>query len=206
MSNNLFSYQNLSFCIYIGNTSSITDEILKNYCSQFGTIRTSSSTTNEKFCDFHLIEFSNGEQTQRFLCSNNHQINRIQLDVRSYKHLLIYQDYLDIDRKFYIGPIQRSRDENAIVQFYKSIDSKLQYYSVKQDEEIYLLFQLSNRQLLATIFERQRIPIVHERNRLNIYKPTHPKQFRNRILSMKNKDNQIRVDGLTSRITETMLM
>ena len=204
--NPLFSYQNLSFCIYIGNTSSIDEETLCNYCSRFGTIRTLPSFVNEKFCDFHIIEFATGEQTQRFLNLPNHQINRKQLEVRSYKHILAYPDTLNIDQKFYIGPIHRSRDENSIVQYYKNIDPILQYCSFKQNEQVYLLFELSNRHLVATIFERQRKPLLHERQGLTLYKPIHPKQFRTRIISMKNKDNQIKIDGLNSRITETMLM
>ena len=206
MNSNLFSYQNLSFCIYIGNTSSINEENLFNYCLQFGIIRTPSSFSREKFCDFHLIEFSNAEQTQRFLSQNNHQINRIRLDVRSYKYILNHQDVLNIDRKFYIGPIHRAKDEHSIVQFYRTIDPTLQYSSLRQDQQVYLLFELNNRQLVTMIFERQRVPNGHEYRSLALYKPTHPKQFRHRIISMKNRSNQINVEGLTRRITEAMLM
>ena len=90
---------NLSFCIYIGNTTPIDDQTLLNYCSRFGTVR-SSPFGREQFCDFHLIEFANYEQSQRFLNQNNHEINRIVLDVRFYKHILTHHDILNIDRKF----------------------------------------------------------------------------------------------------------
>lgn len=206
MNSNLFSYQNLSFCIYIGNTSSINDETLVNYCLQFGTIRTPSLLSRENFCDFHIIEFSNADQTQRFLNQTNHQINRIRLDVRSYKYILSHYDVLNIDRKFYIGPIHRAKDQHSIVQFYRSIDPTLHYLSLKQDEQVYVLFELNNRQLVTMIFERQRIPNGHEYRSLNLCKPTHPKQFRHRIISMKNRSNQIIVEGLTRRITDAMLM
>jgi hypothetical protein len=199
------TYQNLSFCVYIGNTTSIDDKTVFNYCSRFGTILP-SSFEKEKFCDFHIIEFVNNEQLERFLNINIHEIDRITLDVKLYKQILINNDILNIDRKFFIGPILNPNDENIIVQFYKTIDSTLQYCSSKQDNQIYLLVEFNNRQTITTIIEKQTIPITTEQRKFFIFKPIHPKQFVNKIISMKNKQNQIFIHGLTDNITETMLM
>jgi len=199
-------YKNLSLCVYIGNTISIDDKTLFNYCSQFGTIISSSSFKKEKFCDFHIIEFIDFEQLERFLNIQIHEINRIILDIKLYKHILTNNDILNIDRKFFIGPILDSKDENLIVKFYKTIDPTLQYCLSEQDNQIYLLFEFNNRQTIKTIFERQTIPITIEHRKFLLYKPMHPKQFVNKIISMKNKQNQIYIHGLTDHITETMLM
>jgi RNA recognition motif-containing protein len=201
----MISISNLSFCIYIGNTTSIDDKTLFNYCSRFGTIR-SILFEKEKFCDFHLIEFSNDEQSQRFLNQNNHEIDRILLDIKSYKHLLIHHDILNIDRKFYIGPILNSKDEHTIVQFYKAIDPTLQYCLSEQNNQVYLLIEFNNRQSVTRIFEKQTMPITNEYRKFSLYKPIHPKEFVNKLISMKNKQNQIHIHGLTDQITETMLM
>jgi RNA recognition motif-containing protein len=196
---------NLSSCIYIGNTTLIDDEILFNYCSRFGTIR-SILFEKEKFCDFHLIEFINYEQLQKFLNQNNHEIDGIQLDIKSYKHLLIHHDILNIDRKFFIGPILNSKDEHTIVNFYKAIDPTLQHCLSKQDNQTYLLIEFNNRQSITRIFEKQTMPIQNEYRKFVLYKPIHPKEFVNKLISMKNKQNQIMIRGLTNRITERMLM
>jgi hypothetical protein len=200
------SYNNLSLCVYIGNTTSIDDKTLFNYCSHFGTIISSSSFTKEKFCDFHIIEFINDKQLENFLRITIHEINRIILDVKLYKHILIHNDLLNIDRKFYIGPILNSKDENMIVQFYKILDPTLKYCVSKQDKEVYLLFEFNNRQSITRIFEKQTIPITVEQRKFSVYKPLHPKEFVKKIISMKNKQNQIYIHGLTENITETMLM
>jgi len=201
----LYSYKNLSFCVYIGNTILIDDETLLNYCSRFGII-SYSSFEKENFCDFHIIEYSNNEQLENFLNIKIHKIDRTILDVKLYKHILIYNDVLNIDRKFFIGPLLNFNDENLIVEFYKTIEPSLQYDLTKQNNQLYLLFQFNNRQTITTIFEKQTIPIINEHRKLSLYKPIHPKQFVNKISTMKNKQNQIYIHGLTDNITETMLM
>ncbi|CAF0815671.1 unnamed protein product [Rotaria sordida] len=202
---NISSFQNLSLCIYIGNTTSLDDKTLLTYCSRFGTI-VSSSFEKEKFCDFHIIEFANHEQVEKFLDENIHDVDGILLDVKLYKTIYTNNAILNIDRKFFIGPILNSNDINTIIEFYKKIDSSLRYYLSKQDKQAYLLFELNNRQSITTIFEKQTIPITIEQRNFFIYKPIHPKQFVNKIISMKNKQNQIYIQGLTSNITETMLV
>jgi hypothetical protein len=200
------SFKNLSLCVYIGNTSSIDDQILFNYCSRFGRIISSSSFLKERFCDFHIIEFENDEQLKTFLEETIHQIDRLKLDVKLYKHILINNDILNLDRKFFIGPIINSKDINTIVEFYKILDPTLHYALTKQDKQSYLLVEFNNRQSVTTIFEKQTIPVTVEHRKFFIHKPLHPKQFRNKIISMNNKQNQIYIHGLTDYITETLLM
>ena len=147
-------YTNLSLCVYIGNTITLDDDALLNYCSRFGTILP-SSFEKDKFCDFHIIEFSNSEHLKNFLNTPIHKINKTILDVKLYKHILINNDILNIDRKFFIGPVFNKNDINIIVQFYKIIDPLLYYYLSEQDKQVYLLFEFSNRQSVTTILKNK---------------------------------------------------
>jgi hypothetical protein len=199
------SYKNLSLCVYIGNTALLDDQTILTYCSRFGTI-ISSLFNKLKFSDFHIIEFANREQLESFININIHEIDRTVLDVKLYKHLLTNNDILNIDRKFFIGPILNSNDITTIAQFYKALDPALHYYLSEQNTQAYLLFECNNRQSVTRIFEKQTIPITVDHRKFFIHKPVHPKQFVNKIISMKNKQNQIYIHGLTDNITETMLM
>ncbi|CAF4319343.1 unnamed protein product, partial [Adineta steineri] len=76
-------YQNLSLCVYIGNTTTIENDTLLDYCSQFGTVVT-HSFNKEKFCDFHIIEFAGLKSLESFLKTNDHKINAIKLDIKFY--------------------------------------------------------------------------------------------------------------------------
>ncbi|CAF0779298.1 unnamed protein product [Rotaria sp. Silwood1] len=202
---NITSFKNLSLCVYIGNTSALDDRTLLAYCSRFGTI-VSSSFEKEKFCDFHIIEYAKYEQLERFLNEKIHEINTILLDVKLYKTILTNNAILNIDRKFFIGPILNSNDIHIIIEFYKKIDAALRHCLSQQDKQVYLLFELNNRQSVTTIFEKQTIPITTEHRNFSIYRPLHPKEFVNKIISTKNKENQIHIHGLTNKITETMLI
>ncbi|CAF3933479.1 unnamed protein product [Adineta steineri] len=198
-------YQNLSLCVYIGNTTTIENDTLFDYCSQFGTVVT-HSFNKEKFCDFHIIEFADLKSLESFLKTNDHKINAIKLDIKFYKNILTNNDALNIERKFFVGPILHKNDITQIMLFYKKQDSTVYYQLSKQNEQEYLLLQFANRQTVSMILEQQKIPILNEHRKCHIYKPTHPKQFVNKIISMKNKHNQIHIHGLTNNITDIMLI
>lgn len=203
---NIFSFKNLDRCIYIGNTTSVDAIVLLNYCARFGAIA-SSLSIKDRFQDFNIIEYVTTEQFERFINYHQHQINNIQLDVRLYKNILLNNENLHIDRKFFIGPILNSRDEKVIVQFYKSIDSNVQYYLAKEERDNYLLLEFNNRQTITRIFEKQSKPQSPNDNHVySICKPLHPKQYVYRIISMKNKQNQMLIYGLTKYITQKILM
>src|SRR5689334_7868919 len=106
---NQSSFKNLSLCVYIGNTSSFDDQILINYCSQFGKIVSCSidncSDDKRSFCDFRIIEYSTKQQLNYFLNQSIHKIGSIILDVKLYENLLENFEILNIDRKLFIGPI-----------------------------------------------------------------------------------------------------
>lgn len=199
------SYNNLSLCVYIGNTSGLDEASLFGYCAHFGAV-ISSPVEKKKFCDFHIIEFANDNQLEKFLSENIHEVNRILLEVKLYKNILTNNDILNIDRKFFIGPIISPNDVHMIAEFYRKTDPTLRYCVLKQDKQLYVMFELNNRQYVTKIFEKQLIPITHESQYLSIHKPVHPKQYINELISMKNKHNQVYVYGLTENITEPMLM
>jgi hypothetical protein len=164
----LYTCKYLSLCVYIGNTGSLTNEILFEYCSNYGTI-VGSLFNNEQFCDFRLIEFACDEQVKAFLRASEHRIDRICLEVKLYSDLFTELDLLSIDRKFFIGPIQESRDVTIIVEFYKTVDSQLQHYACKQDNEIYLLLQFCNRQYVSKILEKRTMPSIRDRHMFKIH-------------------------------------
>lgn len=202
----IFSFQNLTQCIYIGNTTSIDETVLLNYCAQFGAIA-SSLFIKDKFLDFNIIEYKTTEQFERFINCHHHRINDVQLDVRLYKQLLTNNETLHIDRKFFLGPILNSKDEKAVIQFYKEIDSTMQYYALKQEQIHYLLLEFNNRQTITRIFDKESKPqSPNDYHVYSIFKPLHPKQFVYRIISMENKQNQILIHGLTKSITQKVLM
>ncbi|CAF1078726.1 unnamed protein product [Adineta ricciae] len=198
-------YSNLSLCVYIGNSTSINESILLSYCSQFGSIVT-YWFPKEKFCDFHLIEFADYEQLTNFLRIPNHKLDRYTLEVKLYKHILMNHDELNLDRKFYIGPIRTQNDIHRIIEFYQKIDPTMQYFLSKQNEEDYLLLEFATRQSISRIFDRNLIPNLNEHRKLCLSKPFHPKQLVNKIISMNDKTNQIHVHGLTSKITDEILI
>jgi hypothetical protein len=204
------SFQNLLLCVYIGNTSSFDDQTLINYCSKFGTILSCSidNCPDEKrpFCDFRIVEFSTKQQLEHFLSISIHKIGSIILDIKLYKNLLENFELLNIDRKLFIGPILNPTDINTITQFYKIIDRTLQYCLSRQEQQTYILIEFSNRQYIRTIIQQQTIPKTIDNQILTIHTAVHPKELINKKISKTNNQYQICIQGLTDKITETMLM
>jgi hypothetical protein len=199
------SIENPSLCVYIGNTSSIDDQLLINYCSQYGTIL-SCSHEKRLFCDFRIIEFSNNQQLEDFLRISTHKIGSIILDVKLYQDLLDNFQLLNIDRKLFIGPILNSNNINTIVQYYKLIDPRLQHCLSKQDKQIYILIEFSNRQYIRTIIQQQTIPTTYDNQIFTIHAPVHPKELINKQIPIRNNQCQLCINGLNEKITENMLM
>ncbi|CAF1241442.1 unnamed protein product [Rotaria sordida] len=212
MNSNLIksSIENVSLCVYIGNTCSFDDEILINYCSQYGEIKSCSidKCPYEKrlFCDYRIIEFANKQQLEYFLNKSLHEIDSIKLDIKLYKNLLDNNDILNIDRKIFIGPIFNSNDINLIVEFYKIIDPRLEYNISKQDKQIYILFEFSNREYVRTIIQQKTILKTIDNQIFTIHKAINPIEFIKKKISVTNSQYQICINGLNDKITETMLI
>ncbi|UJR13490.1 hypothetical protein I4U23_000504 [Adineta vaga] len=205
------SIRNTSLCIYIGNTSSIDDQVLLNYCSKFGTILSCSiaECPDDKrlFCDFRIIEFSNQQHFEQFLNFPQHGIDSIKLDIISYENLLNNFDLLNLDRKLFVGPIINQNDIKTIVQFYKIIDSLLHHCLSRQQNQVYILIEFSSRQYIRTIIQQQTIPKTIDNQIFTIHPAVHPKEFtieKNRLTL--NVHHQIYVNGLTDKISEKMLI
>ncbi|CAF1272781.1 unnamed protein product [Rotaria sp. Silwood1] len=207
---NKSSIENLSLCVYIGNTCSFDDDILINYCSQYGRIIscTIDKCPNEKriFCDFRIIEFSNKEELEKFLHISLHKIDLIELDIKLYKNLLDNIDILNIDRKIFIGPIFNLNDINIIIEFYKLIDQKIKSYISKQNKQIYILIEFSNREFIRTIIKQKTIPKIIDNQILNIHTAINPKEYLKNNISLENNHHQIMIYGLNDYINENILM
>jgi len=204
--NRKISYENISLCVYIGNTSSFDDQILINYCSQFGQIVSCSidncPDNKRLFCDFRIIEFRTKQQLEYFLHRSIHKIGSIILDIKLYKNILDNSEILNIDRKLFIGPILNSNNINTIVQFYKLIDPNLQYCLSLQ----YILIEFSSRQYVRTIIQQKTIPKTIDNQIFTIHTPIHPKELISKKISIKKNQYQICINGLTDQITENILM
>ncbi|CAF5057433.1 unnamed protein product [Rotaria sp. Silwood1] len=207
---NKSSIENISLCVYIGNTCSFDDDILINYCSQYGRIIscTIDKCPNEKriFCDFRIIEFSNKEELEKFLHISLHKIDLIELDIKLYKNLLDNIDILNIDRKIFIGPIFNLNDINIIIEFYKLIDQKIKSYISKQNKQIYILIDFSNREFIRTIIKQKTIPKIIDNQILNIHTAINPKEYLKNNISLENNHHQIMIYGLNDYINENILM
>lgn len=207
---NRSSFRNLSLCVYIGNTASFDDQILINYCSEFGTILSCSilNCPEEKrsFCDFRIVEFATRQQLDYFLDRSLHKIGSITLDVKFYEDLLENVEILNIDRKLFIGPICNTNNISAIVQFYKLIDPNLSSCLSRQNNQTFILLESSNRQYIRTIVQQKTIPQTFDNQIFTIHLPIHPKELITKRTSTRNKRNQIYVKGLTDQITENLLM
>jgi len=208
--NSKTSYENISLCVYIGNTSSFDDQILINYCSQFGQIISCSidNCPDDKrlFCDFRIIEFATKQQLEYFLHRSIHKIGSIILDIKLYKNILDNSEILNIDRKIFIGPILNSNNINTIVQFYKLIDPNLQYYLSLQYNQRYILIEFSSRQYVRTIIQQKTIPKTIDNQIFTIHTPIHPKELISKKISTKKNQYQICINGLTDQINENILM
>jgi len=207
---NRLSSGNVSLCVYIGNTASIDDQILINYCSQFGKIVSCTilNCPDEKrsFCDFRIIEFATKQQLNYFLDRSLHKLGSIILDVKLYENLLNNFEILNIDRKLFIGPILNPNHMNIIVQFYKLIDPNLNFCLSRQTNQAYILIECSNRQYIRTIIQQQTIPQTFDNQIFTIHLPIHPKELISQQISTKNNRNQICIKDLTEQITENILM
>ncbi len=207
---NRLSSGNVSLCVYIGNTASIDDQILINYCSQFGKIVSCTilncSDEKRSFCDFRIIEFATKQQLNYFLDRSLHKLGSIILDVKLYENLLNNFEILNIDRKLFIGPILNPNHMNIIVQFYKVIDPNLNFCLSRQTNQAYILIECSNRQYIRTIIQQQTIPQTFDNQIFTIHLPIHPKELISQQISTKNNRNQICIKDLTEQITENILM
>ena len=196
---------NMALHVYIGNTSSLDDQLVFDYCSRFGSL-VPQSCVKEKFCDFHTVEFSDRQQLDHFLQVPRHEINRIPVDVKLYKHLLNAGDIFSVDRKLFVGPIVEPTDVLTIVQFYQMMDSQLHYGLSKHGEQTYLLIEFTSRRFITAIFEKQAIPGTPDQRTFTIHKPVNPRKFARTMVRSKNMHQQIFISGLTEAISETLLM
>ena len=188
------SLKNLSLCVYIGNTSSVDDQILINYCSQFGKILSCTPNNKPSFYDFRIIEFAVKHQLDQFINQSLHKLGSIILDVKLYENLFNNIEISNFDRKIFIGPIINSNHINLVVQFYKLIDPNLTFCLSQQG---YILIEFSSRQYIRTIIQQKTIPQTFDNQIFTIHLPVHPKELIR---------NLIYIQGLNGRITTKILM
>ena len=198
---------NPSLCVYVGNTSAVDDQALLNYCAQFNSnvpcLLDEPSEGKWLFCDFRIMEFATEEQLRTFLDVPAHKINGITLDVRFYPSMFDKAEMLNTDRKLFIGPLVNSTDINAIVQFYKFIDPRLEYAVSRKNQQTYVLMEFSNRQYARTILEQRTIPKTVEDQVFNIHPAVSPTECIDRTLPLTDGPKQICTNPIDKLPTQT---
>ncbi|CAF1330733.1 unnamed protein product [Adineta steineri] len=137
--------------MYIGNTRTISNECLVEYCSKFGLILDCSrrllSSEQTYLVDFTFVRFLNVQSALKFLSTSNHTLNNgITLDVRPFNEILHTAVPLYVDRKICIENLPGHISLNDIKKYLRTFGTIKQATSETNDDEqkyIYIEFELS---------------------------------------------------------------
>ncbi|CAM2727200.1 unnamed protein product [Rotaria socialis] len=107
MSNNNRKHKSESTSVYLGNTRTLSNEYINEYCSKFGLILDCSrrllAPEQASLVDFTFVRFLNAQSTLKFLSTSSHTLNNgINLDVRPFDDILHTAVPLHVDRKICI--------------------------------------------------------------------------------------------------------
>lgn len=130
-----------STTIYLGNTRTVSNDYLQEYCSKFGLIldcsRRLKSPDQTDLVDFTFVRFFNEKSSAQFLSISSHTLNNgIILDVRSFDDILHTAVPLHVDRKICIRNVPSDVSTSELKKYLRTFGS-LKHVSVemKDDEE-----------------------------------------------------------------------
>jgi hypothetical protein len=170
-----------STTVYLGNTRTISNEYLTEYCSKFGLIldcsRRLKSIDQIDLVDFTFVRFLNRQSSIKFLSTSSHILNNgIILDVRPFDEILHPAVPLHVDRKICIQNLSSHISLNDIKKYLRTFGTIKQVNSQTNDQEqknIYIEFETAatrNKLLKGKIkFHRIRDHIL---NILPLLRPT----------------------------------
>lgn len=135
--------------VYLGNTRTISNECLTEYCSKFGLVldckRCLSSSDQTHLIDFTFVRFLNSQSASKFLSTSTHMLNNgITLDVRSYDDILHTAVPLHVDRKICIENVSSQISSSDIKKYLRPFGTiKTTQSEVNDDEQklIYIEFE-----------------------------------------------------------------
>ncbi|CAF0867853.1 unnamed protein product [Rotaria sordida] len=138
-----------STTVYLGNTRTISNEYLLEYCSKFGLVLDCSrrllSSEQTPLVDFTFVRFLNAQSSLKFLSTSPHILNNgISLDVRSFNDILHTAVPLYVDRKICIKNLSSNISLNDIKKYLRTFGTIKQANSeINHNEEknIYIEFE-----------------------------------------------------------------
>jgi len=170
-----------STTVYLGNTRTISNEYLHEYCSKFGLILDCSrrllSSEQNHLVDFTFVRFLNKQSLLKFLSTSSHILNNgIILDVRPFNEILHPAVPLNVDRKICIQNLSSNISLNDIKKYLRSFGTIKQTTSEINDNEqknIYIEFEsaATRNKLLKGKIKHHRIR-DHTLNILPLLRPT----------------------------------
>lgn len=140
-----------STTVYLGNTRTITNEYLHEYCSNYGLITKCSrcllSSEQNHLVDFTFVRFLNIQSTKKFLSISSHTLNNgISLDVRSFNDIHHLAVPLHVDKKICIENLPSNISLNDIKKYLRTFGTIKQINSeINEDQQrnIYIEFESS---------------------------------------------------------------
>jgi hypothetical protein len=138
-----------STTVYLGNTRTVSNEYLTEYCSKFGLIldcsRRLKSIDQTDLVDFTFVRFLNCQSSSKFLSTSSHILNNgIILDVRPFDEILHPTVPLHVDRKICIQHLPSHISLNDIKKYLRTFGTIKQVNSQINDHEqknIYVEFE-----------------------------------------------------------------
>jgi hypothetical protein len=135
--------------VYLGNTHTITNEYIIEYCSKFGLIldcsRRLKSNDQTDLVDFTFVRFLNAQSSSKFLSTSSHMLNNgITLDVRPFQEILHPAVPLYVDRKICIQNLPSNISLNDIKKYLRTFGTIKDAYSKTNEHEqknIYIEFE-----------------------------------------------------------------
>lgn len=135
--------------VYLGNTRTIKNECLLEYCSKFGLVldysRRLLSPEQNHLVDFTFVRFLNVQSSSKFLSTSSHILNNdINLDVRPFNDILHSAVPLHVDRKICIQNLPSNISLNDIRKYLRTFGTIKQANSETNENEqryIYIEFE-----------------------------------------------------------------
>jgi hypothetical protein len=139
-----------STTVYLGNTRTITNEYLLEYCSKFGLVLDCSrrllSSEQIHLVDFTFVRFLNVQSSLKFLCTSSHILNNgIILDVRPFNEILHPAVPLYVDRKICIENLPSNISLNDIKKYLRTFGTIKQANSeINNNEQRYIYIEFES--------------------------------------------------------------
>jgi hypothetical protein len=179
MNNN--NNQSESTTVYLGNTRTLSNEYLHEYCSKYGLVldcsRRLKSSEQSYLVDFTFVRFLNSQSLSKFLSTSSHIVNNgINLDVRPFNEILHTAVPLYVDRKICLPNLPSNISLNDIKKYLRPFGT-IKYINseINQDEQknVYIEFETSasRNKLLKGKIKHHRIR-DHILNILPLLRPT----------------------------------